>query len=424
LDQGDCKAEEITMKLGHDSGGFDPGRLRRIDQFLEARYVAPGKLPCAAILVGYEDEIVHSAALGSQRIGGPDLKTDALFRIASMTKPLTSIAFMMLFEQGLVALDDPVDLVLPEWAAIGVYAGGGGAAPFVTKRPQQRMRMIDLMRHTSGLTYGFQNRTNVDAAYRSGKVDPFTREMTPDSFVAALAKMPLEFEPGSAWNYSVSTDVLGIIVERLSKQSLGRFFADHIFAPLGMVDTFFQVPEDKKHRLTDAFVLGPDGKPIAADLAEKSFWLRTPSMESGGGGLVSTLADYHRFCRMLLRGGELDGVRIVSPKTLELMTANHLPGNVDLTVLSRSLFSEASNAGTGFGLGFATVINAAHTLMPGTVGEFFWGGMYSTFFFVDPVERITMVFMTQLMPSTIYPIRRELRTLIYSALTKSRTWPR
>jgi CubicO group peptidase (beta-lactamase class C family) len=331
---------------------------------------------------------------------------------------------MMLLEQGLVALDDPVERVLPEWRDIGVYAGGGGAAPFATRRPAKPMQMIDLLRHTSGLTYSFQNRTNVDAAYRAGKVDSFIRAQTPDSFIAALAKLPLEFDPGSSWNYSVSTDVLGVIVERLSGKTLGRFFAEHIFGPLGMVDTFFQVPADKKHRLTDAMQLGPERKLVPVDVAERSVWLEAPSLESGGGGLVSTLADYHRFCRMLLRGGELDSARIIGPKTLELMTANHLPGGADLSTLSRSLFSESSYAGTGFGLGFAVTVDSPRAMIPGTAGEFYWGGMYSTAFFVDPIERVLMVFMTQFMPSMAYPIRRELRTLVYAAMKESRIWPR
>jgi CubicO group peptidase (beta-lactamase class C family) len=230
----------------------------------------------------------------------------------------------------------------------------------------------------------------------------------------------LEFEPGQGWNYSVGSDVLGVIVARLSGMSLGEFFAKHLFAPLGMVDTAFSCPSDKAHRLTDAFAYRKGEAPPLFDSAIKSSTLRDARFESGGGGLLSTTADYHRFCQMLVNGGAVDGVRILSPKTLQLMTANHLPGGADLTQVSRSLFSEAYNAGAGFGLGFGVTIDPARALVPGSVGEFYWGGVFSTAFMVDPVEKLHMVFMTQLYPSFVYPIRRQLKTLIYSALTTSR----
>ncbi|MDP8914445.1 MAG: beta-lactamase family protein, partial [Pseudomonadota bacterium] len=261
--------------------------------------------------------------------------------------------------------------------------------------------------------------TNVDAAYREAKLDALRTAHDNDRFIATLAGIPLEFEPGEAWNYSVATDVLGVVVARLSRMSLGEFFRTRIFEPLKMVDTAFHCPPEKLDRLTDAYLKHPKHGRILNDPAEKSAWSTPPSFQSGGGGLLSTTADYHRFCTMLVNGGELDGVRIVSPKTIQLMTANHLPGGADLTQMSRSLFSEAANAGAGFGLGFAVNIDPPRTMVPGSKGEFYWGGMYSTAFFVDPVERLTMVFMTQLMPSSSYPIRREIKTLIYSALTRS-----
>jgi CubicO group peptidase (beta-lactamase class C family) len=339
-----------------------------------------------------------------------------LFRIASMTKPVTSLAFMMLVEEAKVALDTPVHYALPEFKGIGVYAGGGGGVPFVTRSTAEPMRMVDLLRHTSGLTYGFQNRTNVDAAYRAGRIESWHGNLTLDEFIAALAKLPLEFSPGAEWNYSVSTDVLGAVVQRVSGMPLDRFFAERIFGLLGMHDTFFQVPADKLDGLADCWTLGEDRRPVMYDRGGESAWAKFPRLVSGGGGLVSTALDYHRFCTMLLNKGALDGTRIVSPKTIELMTMNHLPGGSDLATLSRALFSETTNAGTGFGLGFAVTTDVAKTLMPGSPGEFYWGGMFSTAFFVDPVERISMVFMTQFSPSMLYPIRRELKTMIYSAL--------
>ena len=403
---------------GSQSHGFDKERLARLDAHLQDRYITPGKLPHAQLLVARDGEVVHSSSLGAARADGRPLLDNAIFRIASMTKPITSIAYMMLLEAGRTALDDPIALVIPEFVDLGVYAGGGGSVPFVTSRSSP-VRMIDLLRHTAGFTYSFQNRTNVDAAYRSVKLDALRTTHDNDQFIAALTKIPLEFEPGEAWNYSVATDVLGVVVARLSGMRLGEFFRTKIFEPLKMVDTAFDCPTQKLERLTDAYVLHPKHGLVLNDSAEKSAWRTPPSFESGGGGLVSTAADYHRLCTMLLNGGELDGERIVSPKTIQLMTANHLPGGADLMQMSRSLFSEEGNAGAGFGLGFAVNVDPPKTMVPGSKGEFYWGGMYSTAFFVDPVERVSMIFMTQLMPSNSYPIRREIKTLIYSALTRS-----
>lgn len=398
--------------------GFDASRLARIDAFVRERYLDSGKLPHAQLLLARDGEIVHFSHQGPARDGGAPVDEGTLFRIASMTKPITSLAFMMLVEEARVALDTPVHHVLPELKGVGVHAGGGGGVPFVTRPTAEPMRMVDLLRHTSGLTYSFQNRTNVDAAYRESKMENWHGNLTLDAFVAALGKLPLEFSPGEEWNYSVSTDVLGAVVERVSGMQLDRFLATRIFEPLGMADTFFQVPADKIDRLADCWALDEKtGERVLYDRGAASAWSRFPRLVSGGGGLVSTAFDYHRFCTMCLNGGALDGVRLVSPKTIELMTMNHLPGGSDLATMSRSLFSETTNAGVGFGLGFAVTTNVARTLMPGSAGEFYWGGMFSTAFFVDPVERLHMIFMTQLSPSMRYPIRRELKTLIYSALT-------
>lgn len=400
-----------------ETHGFDARRLARLEALLSDRYVTSGLLPNAQLLIARDGEIVHFSHHGAAREGGAPIDATSLFRIASMTKPITSIAFMMLVEEGKVAVDTPVHHVLPEFKGLGVYNGGGGGVPFMTKPTTEPMRMLDLLRHTSGLTYGFQNRSNVDAAYREGKLENWHGNFDLDEFVGALSKIPLEFSPGDAWNYSVATDVLGAIIQRVSGMKLDDFYRTRIFEPLGMHDTFFAVPEDKVDRLTDCYDFVPGGKPKMYDRGAASAWSRQPRFLSGGGGLVSTALDYHRFCTMCLNGGTLDGVRIVGRKTLDLMTLNHLPGGKDLASLSKSLFSETQNAGTGFGLGFAVNMDVAKSMMPGSVGEFYWGGMFSTAFFIDPVERIHMVFMTQLQPSNAYPIRRELKTLIYSALT-------
>jgi CubicO group peptidase (beta-lactamase class C family) len=399
--------------------GFDAARLNRIPAFLKERYLDSGKLPNAQILISRDGEIVHFSSQGAA-IEGSNKAIDegSIFRIASMTKPITSVGFMMLVEDGKVAVDTPVHHILPEFKGIGVYNGGGGGVPFLPATPTaEPMRMLDLLRHTSGLTYGFQNRSNVDAAYRESKIDNWHGGNDLDGFVAALGKLPLEFSPGTAWNYSVSTDVLGAVIQRVSGMPLDRYFAEKIFRPLKMDDTGFVVADGKIDRLTDCYTF-VDGKGrVMYDRAQESAWRRQPKLLSGGGGLVSTALDYHRFCQMCANGGELDGARLLGRKTLDLMTMNHLPGKSDLSTLSRSLFSETQNAGTGFGLGFAVTEDVAKTMIPGSAGEYYWGGMFSTAFFIDPVERLHMVFMTQLSPSGLYPIRRELKTLIYSSLT-------
>lgn len=405
------------MLMTSDAGdlGFLPDRLERIPAFIKAKYLDSGRLPHAAVLIGRGDEIAHLSLQGEARKGEP-LKQDAIFRIASMTKPITSIVFMQLVEEGKVALSHSVASFLPEFKNLGVFAAGGGNVPFVTRPARSEMKIIDLLRHTSGLTYGFQERNPMDAAYRRIKLDDFHGKRNLDEFVAALAEIPLQFDPGTVWNYSVSTDVLGAIIQRIEGKPLDQVFKERLFDPLGMEDTFFFVPPEKAHRLPDCYAFHPKEKMQLFDNGAGSRWAKPGPFLSGGGGLLSTLADYHRFCLMLVNGGAYDGVQIISPKTLELMTANHLPGNKDLTEVSQSLFSEAENAGVGFGLGFACNMNPAATMIPGSKGEFYWGGMFSTGFFVDPVEQIMMVFMTQLMPSSTYPVRREIKTMLYAAL--------
>jgi CubicO group peptidase (beta-lactamase class C family) len=398
--------------------GFDAGNLNRVDRFLTERYLDTGLLPNAQILISRGGEIVHFSSQGkAQEESARSIDEGSIFRIASMTKPITSVGFMMLVEEGKVALDTPVQEVLPEFGYIGVYAGGGGDVGFMTRPTAEPMRMLDLLRHTSGLTYGFQNRSNVDAAYRASKIEDWHGVNDLDGFVRALGQLPLEFSPGEAWNYSVSTDVLGAVIQRISGQSLDRYLAERIFSPLGMADTGFVVSADKIDRFTDCYSwAGPDKGRQMYDRAMQSAWARMPKLLSGGGGLVSTALDYHRFCLMCENNGELGGVRLLGRKTLELMRTNHLPGMSDLSSLSRSLFSETQNSGIGFGLGFAVTESPAKAMILGSPGEYYWGGMFSTSFFIDPVERLHVVFMTQLSPSWIYPIRRQLKNLIYASL--------
>ncbi len=391
--------------------------MDRVRDFLDRTYVQPGLLAGCQLAVLRRSQVVHASTLGlADEARGRPLQDDAIFRIYSMTKPITSIAFMMLVEEGLVGVDDPVHRFIPSWRGQEVYEGGE-LGSFKTAKTKSPMRMADLLRHTSGLTYDLQVSNPVDEAYRQLKI---LRDQTLDEFVESLATLPLIFSPGEAWNYSVSTDVLGYLVGKISGMPFETFLEERIFKPLGMVDTGFFVPPEKAHRLAACYRLdAATGKRVLQDGPETSPFLKAPKLCSGGGGLVSTMADYLRFTRMLLGRGELDGVRLIGPKTLDLMTVNHIPGDRDLTEASVSLFSEAAYSGVGFGLGFAVTEHASKTLIPGTDGEFFWGGMASTAFFVDPKEDLAMVFLTQIIPSNSYPIRRQLRTLIYSALTET-----
>ncbi len=396
--------------------GMSAARLARLSRHLLERYVAPGRLPCAQVLVHRRGRTVWSSVQGRADLErGRPLEPDALVRIYSMTKPLTSIAFMMLVEEGRAALDDPVARYIPAWEGLGVYVAERDDG-FMTRRPDRPMLVVDLMRHTSGLTYGFQQRTPVDAAYRARDIGVIEGKRPLDEMIAELAALPLEFSPGEAWNYSVSTDVLGHLVGVIAGEPFETFLKRRVIDPLGMTDTDFQVATDEAGRLAACYAATPDGGLRLADDPATSSLHAPPVFVSGGGGLVSTAADYLRFCRMLLNGGELDGQRLVGPKTLKLMGSNHLPGGRDLGSMSQSLFSEATNEGVGFGLGFATTLDPAKTLLPGSAGDMYWGGAAGTYFWVDPAEDLAVVFVTQLLGAP-QVLRRELRTLVYSAIT-------
>src|SRR5689334_1599735 len=413
-----------------ESAGMSKAGLDRTDAHLKSRYIDAGRFPGTQLLVYRRGKVVHSAVAGFADVERKvPVKDDTIFRIYSMTKPLTTIAFMMLVEEGRVALDEPVVKYIPEWKNLGVFVAG--IAPnFLTKPPARPMLIVDLLRHTSGLTYGFQQRSNVDAAYREARIGEVEKAGTLQSMIDGLAKIPLEFSPGEGWNYSVATDVIGYLVGKISGMPFEQFLKERIFKPLGMNDTDFHVPKEKAHRFAACYSADAPGKvtfhaterkntlTLQDDPATSSF-LSPPSLISGGGGLCSTTADYLTFCRTLINGGELGGVRLLGPKTLQLMTSNHLPGGLDLPGMSRSLFSEATYNGIGFGLGFAVTMEPAKTLIPGSPGEFNWGGAATTSFWVDPAEELITIFMTQVLPSSAYPLRRELRTLVYSAITES-----
>ena len=395
--------------------GFDRTRLGYIDAHLQ-KYVEKEKLAGTLLLIARNGVIAHFEPHGfADRERRTPMTRDTLFRIYSMTKPITSIALMQMYERGLMQIDDPVEKYIPEFADLRVFSMGS-YPDFVTRRPDRAMTIRDLLSHQSGLTYGFINRTNVDAAYRKLDIGGGSNGRTMKDMIRELAKLPLEFSPGDNWNYSVSTDVCGYLVEVISGQRFDEYLAEHVFQPLAMSDTFFSVPAEKAHRLAANYQAGADGLRLIDDPATSEY-LKPQTMLSGGGGLVSTATDYFRFAQALCNDGELEGQRIIGRKTLELMTSNHLPGGTDLMHHALGRWAETTFSGIGFGLGFSVTLDPAQAQVSGTPGEFSWGGAASTTFWIDPLEDLVVVFMTQLMPSTQYNIRRELRAMVYAALT-------
>jgi len=395
--------------------GLSLDRMERLSEHFEQNYLQPGKLPGYTALVARHGKVAWCDARGLRDVErNLPMERDTVFRIYSMTKPITSIAMMQLYEQGKFLLNDPVHKYIPSWRNLMVYKGGS-YPDFQTEPAATTMTIRDLMTHTSGLTYGFTERTEVDAAYRQLKLDG-SSILTLDKLVDRLVDLPLEFSPGTAWNYSVSTDVIGYLVQLLSGQSLDDYFQKHIFKPLGMTQTGFQVRPDQQDRFAACYLHQPGDTMKLQDDPRRSKYLKQPRFLSGGGGLVSTIDDYYRFAQALCQGGEYQGQRIIGRKTLEFMRLNHLPGGKDLPALSIGGFSETPYAGSGFGLGFSVKTDVAKSATIGSEGEFGWGGLASTSFFVDPVEDMVVIFMTQLMPSSSYAIRQELRALVYGAL--------
>ena len=404
-------------------------RLARLDEVMKRSYVDGGYLPGMLTYVWRRGQLVHTGLCGQMDIErGKPMREDAIFRIYSMSKPITAAALMMLVEEGLIGLDDTVHSHIPAWKDLGVYASGmpsllTDAPPsFITTPTSRPMKVADLATHTSGLTYGFMMRSAVDGAYRKAKVaDRQTARGLPE-MIEQLAKIPLDFSPGTAWNYSVAIDVLGYLIEKLSGLSFGEFLRTRLFEPLGMEDTAFWVPADKTERFSSCYQ--PEGKGPGLKLqddARESTYAKPPKLESGGGGLVSTAHDYLRFCRMMLNGGTLDGVQILSPKTVALFSLNYLPDGREIADMALpGMFSESGYAGVGFSLGCGVNVNVAKTRLPGSLGEYFWGGAAATAFWIDPREELTVVFMTQVIGSEArLTLRRDLRTLVYSAMTES-----
>ena len=414
--------------------GFDAGRLNRINTWLEHQ-IDSERLAGASVLVLRHGKVAHLEARGLRDLNSAEpFASDTVVRIYSMTKPVTTVAAMQLYEAGCFQLDDPISRYLPEFADTQVWRGG----ELTDTEPQATpITVRQLMTHTAGLTYGFMQTNVVDAEYRARGIEfPGAGGRLAD-WVERVAEIPLICQPGSQWNYSVSTDVLGRLVEVWSGQSLAAYFDTHVLGPLGMNDTRFTVKDEDRPRFASLYApltgggLGGIARPAGSEeqasrgglkLQEggaDSRFLEPTELYSGGGGLTGTIGDYGRFCLMLLNGGELDGTRILSPTTVRYMRTNQLPGNADMAAMGQPVWSETSYEGIGFGLGFAVVINPVKAHIITSPGEHHWGGAASTFFWLDPTEDLAVVFFTQLMPSSTYPVRRELRVAVYQALAES-----
>jgi len=418
------KAEEV---------GMSTERLEKITSWLDQQ-VSSNRLAGCSARVARHDEVIYQQCTGNSDVEANKAFTDdTIVRAYSMTKPITTVAAMMLYEEGAFQLDDPIALYLPEFLDTPVW-NGGDASLDETSPQETPITVRHVMTHTSGLTYGFMQTNVVDAAYRKAGIGEPSDIKNLEEWVKRAAEIPLICQPGSQWNYSISTDVLGRLVEVWSGLSLEDFFQERIFTPLAMVDTGFHVREENRSRFSALYAplsgasmsnVAKPGDSLAdkkpgiklQESSEKSSYFNPAAVFSGGGGLVSTMADYGKFCQMLLNGGVLDGQRLLGRKTVEYMRTNQLPNNGDMADMGQPVWSETSYDGIGFGLGFAVVLDPVKAHIITSVGEHHWGGAASTFFWIDPEEDLYVIFLTQLIPSSTYPIRRELRTRVYQAIT-------
>lgn len=397
--------------------GFDSKRLNLMTPFFQ-NYIDENRIPNFGLLVARGGKIAYHKYRGTSAFGeGFKPNHKSIYRIFSMTKPIVSIALMQLYEQGKIMLIDDITKYFPAFKNVKVF-DGGTTTNYKTRDPDRMITIHDLMTHQSGLTYDFLFEHKVDALYRKAGINGARSERYDTAgLVNALAEMPLIASPGEKWNYSVSTDVIGHIIEVVSGQSLDDYLEQHIFKPLGMKDTGFYVPDSKIKRLTHNYSRDPDtGKITLAETPAKTRFRSPRKFLSGGGGLVSTMEDYFKFCEMLRNGGRQGRVRIIGRSTLKHMLTNQLPNNETIPDRAEGTFAEVTSEGTGFGLGFSVVVNPGALPIAGSMGNYSWGGLASTFFWNDPVEDMSVIFMTQLMPSRSYPIRTQLQQLVYAAL--------
>jgi CubicO group peptidase (beta-lactamase class C family) len=411
---------ESAQDLKHvepEDVGLSSARLTNATRLVQG-YVESGKIPGAIALVARRDKVAYFESFGLMDAeAGKPMAPDTIFRIYSMTKPIASVALMTLYEEGRFQLEDPASKYIPELKGLKVL-DSGTADSYEVREPAREMTIRDLLTHTSGLVGGGDG-TVVGQLYQRAELRGSASGGTLAEMVARLGRLPLHCDPGSQWNYGISTDLVGYLCEVISGVRFDQFLEERIFAPLGMSDTGFSVPERSLGRFAANYRRGPTAEPsyVLIDSPDaSSAYVRPRSYFSGAGGLVSTAADYLRFCRMLANGGELDGARILGKRTLQFMTINHLPGGRDLAGMGQTRFTETTMEGIGFGLGFAVLLDPAAAQVLGTPGEYYWGGAASTAFFVSPAEDLIMIFLTQLMPSSSYPFRRELRAAIYSSI--------
>ncbi len=386
--------------------GFDPAKLAELEKHFQA-YVDDNKLAGLTTLVARRGELVHLKSYGMMdKEAGTPMPTDAVFRVYSMTKPITGVAMMMLWEEGKYQLDDPVSKYLPAFKSQRVFAGLDEDGKFQTVPAAREMTIRDLMRHTSGLTYGLFGDTPVDRAYRGAGL--FEEDVDLKTLVDKLGEQPLLYQPGEAWVYSLATDVQGRLIEVLSGQRLNAFLEERIFRPLGMKDTGFQVHRSQLYRFVEIYAVDTEKGLTAYRGDMYSDFTQKPTFLSAGGGLVSTTLDYFRFAQMVANGGVLDGTRFLKTSTVEMMRQDQLPDNLAGIA--------GGKQGLGFGLNFAVVKDVEKAGGAGRKGEYFWGGMANTLFWIDPEEDVVAMMMTNILPSGLYPLRKDMRKLVYDAL--------
>ena len=395
------------MHINPESLGFSSERLLRVNSLMR-RYVESGKFAGAVTCVARRGQVAHFETFGHQNL---ETKTpmmqDSIFRIYSMTKPIASVALMMLYEEALFNLTDAVSQYIPVFKDVKVWSADSTLEPLV--RP---ITIQDLLRHTAGLSYGGYEETQLPVDKLYDEADLFNRNINNEEMAVRIASLPLMCQPGTRWHYSVATDVVGHLVEVLSGKPLSDFMQENIFDPLGMVDTAFHIDPSKLGRFCTLYGKTPDSDFDVLDLPDSSEYLPPLILHSGGSGLVSTASDYLQFARCILNKGEVDGIRLLGPKTVELMICNHLPQ----ALLPIAFEGSEPMLGMGFGLGFGVMLDAAQSGVMGSVGDHSWGGYAETFFWIDPQEDLIAILMTQYMPSQRYPIRKEFRTAVYQAL--------
>ena len=394
-------AQPLTIH-SPESVGMSSNRLERLNEQMH-QFVDKGQISAVQTAVYRRGKLIHFDNYGYQDVESQKAIDDnSIWRIYSMTKPIVSVALMMLYEEGKFQLYDPLHKYIPELKEMEYHVGGEETKPVT-----EPIRVVDILRHTSGFGYGWGPGNYVDSLYRT--VD--RRKMEDNAaFVKGLAKLPLYYAPGKGWRYSVSTDVCGYLVEVLSELPLDQYLEEKIFQPLKMKDTHFEVPDEKDDRFVTNYTT-KDDKIVVLDHPSKSRYTKEVTMFSGGGGLVSTTNDYLRFCRMLLDGGQLEGERLLSRKTIELMTADHCK---DISHAGGPIVLPAR--GTGFGLGFGVTTKLATTQMTGSVGAYGWGGAAGTYFRVDPKEELIYIMMIQLMPYNHLQAREKFQTMVYQAI--------